>query len=264
MSGDSGVPNSGDAAAFGQDGAADATAPQNGLTRATDSVKRLLPAGRRGWVALGVVACLAVAGIGWALWPRQEKVIPLRLVTGTVQADLLTPDSVSKLARTTLVSGPRSNQPHAPITVSPSGCAVSVGPSTESVYGHTWSAFVSATYQDTGGTGAYTVNQVIGVFPDRRKAGAAFKTLTAGLTRCPSSTRTDQVGRTSKWDYTADPASQVAVAWTATQRGGGGWACYHQARLKGMSLLQVTVCEAGDGQLVTSKLADALSGKVIG
>lgn len=247
-----------------EDRTAGAPAPGNGLARAFGAVKRLLPTGRRGWVALGVVVCLAVAGIGWALWPRQEKEIPLRLVTGTVQADLLTPESVSRLARTTLVSGPRSNQPHAPITVSPSNCAVAVGPSTESVYGHGWSAFVSATYQDTGGTGAYTVNQVIGVFPDRGKAGAAFKTLTAGLTRCPSSTRTDQAGRTSKWDYTTNPATQVAVAWTAAQSGGAGWACYHQARLKGMSLLQVTVCEAGDGRLVTSKLADALSGKVSG
>lgn len=213
---------------------------------------------------VAVVPCLVLAGVGWWAWPRQPTALPPHIVAGTVQADLLTPDSVSRLVGTTLVSGPRSNQPHAPVTVSPSNCAVAVGPVTQSVYGRAWTAFLSATYQDAGGTGAYTVNQVIGVFPDSGKAGAAFRTLTAGLTRCPSSTRTDQAGRTSKWAYTAEPPTPVAVVWTAAQEGGAGWACYHQARLKGTSLVQVAVCEAGDGQPATTKLADALTGQVSG
>ncbi|MER5756549.1 sensor domain-containing protein [Streptomyces sp. NPDC002088] len=186
------------------------------------------------------------------------------MVAGTVHAALLTPDEASRLAGTTLVSGPRSNQPPAAMTASPSKCAVAVGPATQSVYGHEWTAFLSATYQDAGGTGAYTVNQVIGVFPDRAKAGAAFQTLTAGLTRCPSSTRTDQAGRTSKWAYTTDTATSNVVGWTAMQDSGEGWACYHQARLKGESILQVTVCEAGSGQSTATRIADALTGKVSG
>ncbi|GAA0698743.1 hypothetical protein GCM10010193_62010 [Kitasatospora atroaurantiaca] len=229
------------------------------------STRRLARALRHWRLLLAaVVPCLVLAGVGWWAWPQQPTGLPPHIAAGTVDADLLSPDSVSRLAGTTLVAGSRSNRPHAPLTVSPSDCAVAVGPTTQSVYGQAWTAFLSATYQDAGDTGAYTVNQVIGVFPDGEKAGTAFQTLTAGLTKCPSSTRTDQAGRTSKWAYTAQPPTPVAVAWTASQGGSAKWACYHQARVKGTSLVQVAVCQAGDGQPTTAKLADALTGKVSG
>lgn len=220
----------------------------------------------RHWKLLlaAVVPCLVLAGIGWWAWPRQPSDLPLHVAAGTVEADLLTSDDVSRLAGTTLVSGPRSNRPATPVTVSPSNCAVVAGPTTQSVYGNAWTAFLSATYRDAGNTGAYTVNQVIGVFPDGEKAGAAFRTLTAGLTECSTSTRTDQAGRASTWAYQAEPPTEVAVAWTAAQDGSTNWACHRQARLKGASLVQVAVCQAGDGQPTTAKLAEALTGKVSG
>jgi hypothetical protein len=192
-------------------------------------------------------------------------VIPLRLTAGTVQADLLTPAQVGQLAGTTVVSGPRSDQPHVAITASPTQCAVAVGPATQSVYGHTWSAFLSATYTDPDDTGSYTVDQVVGVFPDSAHASAAFKALTSGLSQCKSTTRTDQAGRTTKWTYTSESPTSVAAVWTATQQNAtAGWACFHQARLKGSSLIQVAVCEGGDGQPAAGRLADALTGKVSG
>jgi hypothetical protein len=211
-----------------------------------------------------VLPCLTLAGIGWWYWPGEPAPVPLHLVEGTVNATLLTPDEASRLAGTTLVSGPRSNQPPAAMTASASKCAVAVGPATQSVYGHEWTAFLSATYQDAGGSGAYAVNQVIGVFPDSTKARAAFQTLTTGLARCTSATRTDEAGRTTTWSYTAYPATPAAVVWTATQNAGAGWACYRQAHLKGTSLIQVGVCEAGNGKPAASKIAEALSGKVTG
>ncbi|MGW3167908.1 sensor domain-containing protein, partial [Streptomyces sp. NPDC001142] len=223
-------------------------------------VARLL----RHWqlLAAAVVPCLILAGIGWWFWPQQPTSGPPHIVAGTVQADLLGPDSVSRVAGTTVVAGAQSNRPHDPLTVSPSACAVAAGPTTQSVYGQVWTAFVSATYKDAGATGAYTVNQVIGVFPDSAKADAAFATLTKGLNACSSSTRTDQDGRTSKWMYKAQPSTQVAVAWTAAQDGNANWACSHQARVNGTSLVQVTVCQAGDGQPTAAKLADKLTRKV--
>ena len=54
---------------------------------------------------------------------------------GSVQADLLTPDQVGALTRTTVMSGPRSDLAPVPLTASPAACAVAVGPATESVYG---------------------------------------------------------------------------------------------------------------------------------
>lgn len=213
-------------------------------------------------IVLVLVTCTVLGGIGWAIWPKQQPVVPLHLTAGTVQADLLTPDQVSKLAQTTVVSGPRSDLAPVAIAASPKQCAVAIGPATESVYGHAWTAFLSATYTDQQDTGSYTVDQVIGVFPDSATAATAFKTLTAGLTQCKSSTRTDQAGRTTKWTYTSEPATSVAAVWTATQTDGSGWACYHQARLKGSSLIQVAICEGGDGQPTVSKVADALAGTV--
>ena len=220
----------------------------------------------RHWQLLvaAVVPCLVLAAIGWWLWPQQPAEGPPHIAAGTVEADLLSPDSVSRVAGTTVVAGAQSNRPHAPLTVSPSACAVAAGPTTQSVYGQAWTAFVSATYKDAGATGAYTVNQVIGVFPDSKNAKAAFSTLSKGLNACSSSTRTDQADRTAKWTYTAQPDAQVAVSWTAAQGGSANWACSHQARVSGTSLVQVSVCQAGDGRPAVSNLADKLARKVSG
>ncbi|MFD8594299.1 sensor domain-containing protein [Kitasatospora sp. NPDC059646] len=220
---------------------------------------------RHRWLLVAaVLPCLLLAGIGWRLWPQQPTGLPPHIAEGTVQADLIAPDSVSRLAGTTLLAGPQSNRPHAPLAAAPSECATAAGPTTQSVYGQGWKAFLSATYQDAAGSGSYTVNQVIGVFPNGEKASAAFRTLTEGLTKCPTSTLTDRAGRTSKWTYAAHPATEVAVAWTATQGDTANWACYHQARVKGASLIQASVCQAGDGEPTASLIADELTGKVTG
>ncbi|WP_285738399.1 sensor domain-containing protein [Kitasatospora phosalacinea] len=211
-----------------------------------------------------VVPCLLLAGAGWWFWPQQPTGRPPHIAAGTVQADLLDADEVSRLAGTALVAGPRSDRPHAPLATAPADCAVAAGPTTQSVYGQAWKAFLSATYQDAAGSGSYTVNQVIGVFPDGAKATAAFRTLADGFAKCPSSTLTDQAGRTSKWTYTAHPASEVAVAWTAAQGEAANWACYHQARVKGASLIQVAVCQAGDGGPTAFMITDELTGRVTG
>ncbi|WP_035858417.1 sensor domain-containing protein [Kitasatospora cheerisanensis] len=211
-----------------------------------------------------VLPCLVLIGVGWWLWPEQPTGIPPHVAAGTVQADLLGADSVSRLAGTTVVAGSQSGRPHAALNAAPSDCAVAAGPTTQSVYGPAWKAFLSATYQDAGGSGAYSVNQTLGVFPDADTAGTALQRLTDGLARCSSATVTDQAGRSSKWTYTARPATESAVVWAAAQDGAGDWACFHQARVKGASLLQVAVCQAGDGASTASKLADELAGKVTG
>ncbi|MGV9266858.1 sensor domain-containing protein [Kitasatospora sp. NPDC003701] len=208
--------------------------------------------------------CLVLAGIGWWVWPQQPTGLAPHVAAGTVQAQLLSADSVSRLAGTTVVAGPRSDRPHAPLDAAPSECAVAAGPTTQAVYGQAWKAFLSATDQDSARTGGYTVNQVLGVFPEAEKAGAAFQTLTEGLAKCPSATVTGQAGRSSKWVYTVRPTTEVAVAWTAAQDGSAGWACYHQAWVKGTSLVQVSVCQAGDGEATSWKVADELTKKVTG
>lgn len=219
----------------------------------------LLTAGRRRWLIAGAGACLVLAGVGWAAWPGQSAAPSLHLVAGTVQADLLTPDQVSKLAGVSVVSGPGSNEPPAVISASPAKCAAAAGPATRAVYGHSWTAFLSATDEAADGSGDYTASQAVGVFPDGAKATAAFQVLASGLAQCPSSQVAGWAGRAVKWAYAAYPATAVAVAWTATQNGGDGWACYHQAQVSGTALVQAAVCEGGDGGSVASAIAGRVS-----
>ncbi|MBT2365916.1 sensor domain-containing protein [Streptomyces sp. ISL-10] len=186
------------------------------------------------------------------------------MVEGTVQADALTPDEVSKLAGITLVSGPGASEPPRALEADPSSCAVAVGPATQAVYGREWTAFLSATYQDSAGVGDYTVTQVIGVYSDSDKAGAVFRTLSDGLESCQSAIRTDQDGRTSKWAYTTDTATSETLGWTAAQVAGDGWACHRQARLKGRTVLQVAVCGAGNGKPAVTRITDRFAAKASG
>ena len=201
-------------------------------------------------------------GITWGVWPSSPKTVPLHLARGTVQADILTPDQVSRLAGTSLASGPRSNEPPAALSASPAVCSPVVGATTKSVYGSDWKTFLSATYQDAAGTGDYTVSQVIGAYPSNASAGAAYRTLLNGLYGCHTAVRTDPSGRTSKWAYQLTFISPTAVGWTAAQDAGSGWSCYHRAQQKGKALLQVTVCEAGDGSSTAAAIAQRFAGQV--
>ncbi|CAG7648510.1 hypothetical protein SBRY_40948 [Actinacidiphila bryophytorum] len=213
---------------------------------------------------VGVLPCLALAGAGWWFWPARPAPVPLHLVAGTVHAAVLTPDEASRLTGLTLVPGPRAGAPAPTLAADPASCAVAVGPATEAVFGKNWTGFLSATYQDAGGFGDFTMAQVAGLYPDSTEAAAVLGTLTAGLRSCPAAVRTDQAGHSSRWTYRVDSATHDGVAWTAVQDGGNGWACYRQARLKGSSLLQAGICEAGDGrstvQAVTARIAAGVTG----
>ncbi|WP_033215566.1 sensor domain-containing protein [Kitasatospora phosalacinea] len=207
--------------------------------------------------------CLAVAGGAWWLWLRNpDPGQDLHVAAGTVQADLLSPDDVSALTETTVVAGPRLSEPPPELTAEPSNCAAAVGPATRTVYGNSWKAFLAATYQDAAGTGDYTVTQVIGVYPDAVEAESAYKTLADGVKGCPTAVRTDQDGGTSTWNYSSDTSSPDAIAWTSSQYAADGWSCYRQARLKDATLLQVALCQAGDGKTAAAAIADKLAAKV--
>lgn len=214
------------------------------------------------WLAPVIATVLVMAGVGWAIWPSQPGPVPLHLTAGTVQADLLTPAQVSRIAGTTVVSELGSSQPPPALSVAPAKCAAVAGPATQSVYGHAWSAFQSATDQDSMNSGDYTVSQAVGLFPGGAAASTAFRTLASGLAECSSSTTRPQDGQKTAWTYKAAPAGANAVSWTATQTGGLGWTCDHQVQLKGNAVVQAAVCEYGDGRSTVAALATALSGKV--
>lgn len=225
-------------------------------------------------VAVVVVLLAAAGGTTWVLWPKSKAAAPtaspMHVVPGTVQAAVLTPDEVSKALGTTVVAGPVVNRPPAALTADPAACAVAVGPATASAYTQGWTVFLSTTYQDSTGTGAYTVTQTVGVYGSADQASGVFGKLGDGVKNCPSATRKqpDSQGGSVKWNYSVSTATATAtagtLAWTAAQDAGGGWACYRQAQLKGKDVLQVAVCEGGDGKAAAAQIAGQFAARVSG
>ncbi len=244
--------------------------PQPPQPPQTRSFAPKVPRDRRRLLIIGLVVVVVLGGGGltWALWPSKSKApvasSPQHVVPGTLQASILTPDDISKAVGTTVISGSAVNQPPAALTADPASCAMAVGPATVSGYTKGWTVFYSTTYQDSGGTGDYTVTQTIGDYGDPGQAGTVFQALGQGIAACPSATRTDQNKNTVKWNYSVGANTPNQLAWTAAQDAGGGWACYRQARLKGAAVLQVAICEGGDGKAAVAKVADAFAAKVSG
>jgi hypothetical protein len=224
---------------------------------------------RRVFLALGAVLVLLVAGgVTWALWPDDDKAPaasnPRHVVPGTLQAAVLTPDEASRALGTTVVAGLVVDQPPAALTVDPASCAVAAGPATVSGYPQGWTIYLSTTYQDSAGVGDYNVTQTIGVYGSADQASGIFGKLGEGLKGCQSATRTDANKNAVKWNYAVDTATADTIAWKAEQDGGGGWACYRQARLKGKDIVQVAICEGGDGKAAAAGVADQLTARVGG
>jgi hypothetical protein len=142
---------------------------------------------------------------------------------------------------------------------------VAVGPATASAYTQGWTVFLSTTYEDSAGSGAYTVTQTVGVYGSADQATGMFGKLGDGVKNCPSATRTQAGGQGSvKWNYSVGTATADTLAWTAAQDAGGGWACYRQAQLKGKDVLQVAVCEGGDGKAAAAQIAGQFAARVSG
>lgn len=185
-------------------------------------------------------------------------------VPGTLQASFVPIDQVSSVVGVTLSASTDTGAPPAPLAANPAGCAIAVGPATRQVFTAGWTVFGSVTYQDSPHAADHTVTQTLGRYPDGTQAGAVFTALVNGLKACPTGVRTDPDQSTTKWTYTVDSATANALAWTATQDAGGGWACYRQARLTGPNVLEVAVCEAGNGKPAAATIADRFAGKLAG
>ncbi|GAA4553205.1 sensor domain-containing protein [Amycolatopsis samaneae] len=215
------------------------------------------PRRKRPIVIAVVAACLVVAGVTWLVWPSARGPVP-----GTVQAGVLTLTEASELTGVTLASETGAAEPPPALAADPPNCAVAVGPATQAVYGREWTSFLSRSYQDSETVSQHTVTQVLGVYPDGEKARAVFRVLADGVKSCSSAVRTDGDQDTSSWNYQVTSAAADAMAWSATQESGDGWACHRQARLKGNTVLQVVVCQAGDGRPAAAKIADQVAGRV--
>lgn len=216
---------------------------------------------RRWWFLGGVVVLVAGAGIAWWLWPSGTNVVP-----GTVQASVVSADDAGAMLGQTLQSAHSVSEPPPALPADPAGCAVAVGPATQAVYAEGWTTFGSVTYQDSDSDAEHTVTQVIGLYSTTDRAQQVFGTLSAGVKTCKVAVRAGGAPgqRASKWTYSVDNDTAATLGWKATQDAGNGWACYRQARLKGRAVLQVAVCESGDGSQAATTIADEFSSKVSG
>ncbi|KXK60784.1 hypothetical protein AWW66_17120 [Micromonospora rosaria] len=229
-----------------------------GTPPATPPLWRTLSAWR--WLAAGlaVVALAELAAIGWLLWSAGGQ----RAVPGTVQARILSLEDASVLVGTTLTAATSHREPPRPQVADPATCAVAVGPATRSVYTRGWTVFLSATYQDSEAVADHTVTQVLGVYPDGNQAGTVFQALTDGVRGCTSAVRTDAAQHATAWVYTVEAATADRLVWVSTQEDADGWTCYRQARLTGRTVVQVAVCQVGDGTEAAARIIDRVASRV--
>lgn len=229
-------------------------APEETTTR----WRALVATRRRRWVAAGVVAVLVGAGVTWWVFgSRIRGAIP-----GTVEASVLTAEETSLVLGTSLLAETSASEPPSALTAEPPACSVAVGPATQAVYGTAWTAFRSVAYQDSADVADHTVTQTVARYPEPSDAAAVFRLLADGLANCPAAVRTDPLRGESTWAYEVAASGPESLAWSAIQDAGDGWACHRQARVKGTTVLQVSVCQAGDGAPLAAQLADRVASRV--
>ncbi|MEL5958280.1 sensor domain-containing protein [Streptomyces sp. CLV115] len=214
---------------------------------------------RRALVLAALVLVVLVGSVVWWRWSADDGP---RVVAGTVQATVLTSREVSGAVGTTLNTETRVSEPAPSTQADPPGCSVAVGPATTVVYQRGWTAFLSVVHQDSDTVAEHTVTQTVGRYATGARAGEVFDALTDGINACTNAVRKAPGGETSRWAYQVDSTAAGALAWTATQDQGGGWACYREARLKASTVLQTAVCQAGDGRSAARTLADRMAGRV--
>jgi hypothetical protein len=213
---------------------------------------------RSAWwaVAIAAVALVSACTSPVAGTPQVDA------APGTIQASFLNIDEVSTALGFTLTTGGSTAEPPPALTADPTVCVAAVGPGTQAVYARGWTGFWSETFSDAYGD--HTVTQMVGLYPDTGQATKVFGALTNGVKGCTSAVRTDDDQSTSKWTYAVSTADSGTLVWTATQDAADGWACYRQARLKGKAVLQVAVCEAGDGKNAAATITDQFAGRIGG
>lgn len=159
----------------------------------------------------------------------------------------------------------RDGAPPPPIEVDPSDCGVAAGPSTRSVYTDGWTQYHLVTMREASDYWDHSITQTAGKYADEASASRVFDALNAGLKECvgPNAAVTDVLDdATSEWTFSVDSAETAALRWVATQADGNDWSCFRDARLVRSWVVQVAVCQAGNGRPAATAIAERLSKNV--
>lgn len=185
------------------------------------------------------------------------KAVP-PLVVGVAQ--------VGELVGAELANTTADLEPPPPLTVDPADCAVAAGPSTTSVYTTGWTQYHLVTMQEAADRWDHSVTQTAGKYPDEAAAKQVFAALVAGVQACPRATATDALDEsTAEWTFIVEKSDTADLAqWTATQDGAHDWACHREARRTGQWVVQVAVCQVGNGRPAVTAITEQLTANVTG
>lgn len=172
--------------------------------------------------------------------------------------------TVNRILGAPLANATVDEAPPSEIDVSPGSCSIAAGPSTTAVYDKGWTQYRLVTMQEAPDYWDHSVTQTVGRYGSARDAAKVFQALTSGLRECSGEvTSTDALDEVaSTWTFDVTDSGSDSVVWTATQTDADSeWACFRQARLTGSTVVQVAVCQVGNGAPAAAQLADELVAK---
>jgi hypothetical protein len=206
---------------------------------------------------LGKLVAAALAAATLSACGQTVQGAPVQALPG----DVVDAATVNRILGVPLANSTVDDSPPDRIDVAPSSCVVAAGPSTTAVYDDGWTRYQLVTMQEAPDYWDHSVTQTVGHYDTTREASKVFEALTSGLKDCSGEvTSTDALDEVqSTWTFDVTDSADDTVTWTATQTDADSeWACFRQARLTGSSVVQVAVCQVGNGAPAASQLADEL------
>ncbi|MEV5833587.1 sensor domain-containing protein [Nocardia sp. NPDC052112] len=202
----------------------------------------------------GITGCSAVRGTA------TENYAP-----GSIDAALVSMRDAGAEVGSPLWFRVDDTKPVAVQPVTPPECQTIAGPASDSVYGNAWTQFRLATFQETSNTWDHSLTQAVGRYENSDRAREAFTKLSDALTACGDKEvavlGSGEVAD-SRWRNHADARTADTLRWNAEQLDAPTWRCFREARLKQSVLLQVALCQAGNGQPAAAVIADKLASKL--
>ncbi|MFE9581444.1 sensor domain-containing protein [Nocardia sp. NPDC006044] len=187
------------------------------------------------------------------------------LTPGSIDAALIGLADASVEVGSTLMSRVDATKPVAAQPTTPPECGTGASPASEAVYGSEWTQFRLTTFQESSSTWDHSLTQAVGRYAGPEQARGAFLRLSDALVAC-GDRETVVIGAggvtDSKWRNHGDVTSGEVLRWNAEQLDATTWRCFREVRLKQATLVQVALCQSGNGQPAAAAIADKLSSRL--
>jgi hypothetical protein len=204
-------------------------------------------------VALITTSCSVVGGSATPDYPA-----------GSIDAALMSTHDAGGRIGSALSYRLDARKPPAAQSVTPPECQSAAAPVSDLVFGNSWTDFRLSTFQENANTWDHSLTQAVGRYDNGDRARDAFAKLADALKTCGDKEIAvlDAGVVDSKWRDHVDVSTTDTVRWSAEQTDATGWSCYREARVKQAVLLQVALCQSGNGQPAATAIADKLAAKL--